>query len=430
MEITLRPETADRIRLALGDDVDLAPAAVPSALSRLSVEAPAIYSEVLAEISGTEIRLDSERALAHKRRRAAWRRALFSWGEYQSDAGDHLIAKRHVAAAVPLGLAGLLLLALAGSALLGHHPSGAAGRASASARPHAAIAPRAARSAVRAVVAPSIPLPAVPPLPIPSAESSAAWDLAGGIPASPRTNAVSPGNPLVLVFDSGPPSRSATAPPSAGVTAGRSDALPSPIVYEHPADNAPTADVVPARPAPPAEPARDDARWTTGERVSARLATGIVAAPSGSPTPVIAETIDPAGTWLGQATLGLDGRVQVAFTLAGGTESVRGVALDPVQLVPGLAGNTTLRQPQAAAAALTAATQAAAAYAAALAQQGQLALSGGWATLALGQPGPAWTYLASSLAGSLAPRSGVPGPIETSDIAVGTPLLILVTEVR
>ena len=212
MEITLRPETAARIRQALGDDVDLAPAAVASALARLSVEAPTIYSEVLAEISGTHIRLDSERAFAHKRRSAIWRKLLFSWGEYQSDAGDHLIAKRHVAAAVPLGLAGLLLLALAGSALLGHRPHVVATHAGMPARPHPAVSLRA--RAVRAVAVPLGSLPAIPPFPSPAAP--APWDLANRSSAPTRTDAVSPGNPLVLIFDVAQPSRTAAALSSTG----------------------------------------------------------------------------------------------------------------------------------------------------------------------------------------------------------------------
>ena len=427
MEITLRPETAARIRQALGDDVDLAPAAVASALARLSVETPTIYSEVLAEISGTHIRLDSERAFAHKRRSAIWRKLLFSWGEYQSDAGDHLIAKRHVAAAVPLGLAGLLLLALAGSALLGHRSHMVATHAGVPATPHPAVSlPRAWNSSCGRCAAgfvagdSSVSQPYGP----------GAVGFSHGSAAPTRTDAVSPRNPLVLIFDVAQPSRTAVALSSTGGEDAREGALRSPIVFERTTESAPHAETGPSQPSPDVNPARNAVQWTTGERVVARLATGIVAASSGSPTPVIAETSDPAATWLGQATLSADGRVQVDFTLSGAAGAVRGVALDPVHLTPGLVGRTALRQPQAAAAALTAAAQAAASYARALAQDGQVTLSGGLAELALGQPGPAWTYLASSLADTVAPRSGVPGPVETSEIAAGARVLILVTEVH
>ena len=426
MEILLRPETAERIRRALGEDVDLSPSAVPSALARLSVEASAIYSEVLAEISGTQIRLDSERALAQKRRSAAWRRVLFSWGEYQSDAGDHLIAKRHVAAAVPLGLAGLLLLGLAGSALLGHRPPAASVHASAAPRSSEAGSRR--TRPVTATVTPSVLLPTVPPLP--SGMSSPSWDLAAGIPPMPQPGVSLSGNPLVFIFDSAQPSRDRAAPPSAAGTATPLAAAGSPIVYERPPETTSAAGAGPAGPTSTAEPDAEKVLWTMGLRVSARLATGIVVASGGPPTPVLAETADPAATWLGQATLGIDGRVQVAFALAGAKNAAHGVALDPVHLTPGLTGRTTLRQAAVAAAALSAATQAAASYARALAQQGQTAIAGDWSQWAWGQPGPAWTYLASSLADSIAPPSRVPGPIETSEVAAGAPIVILVTEVH
>jgi len=428
MEITLRPATADRIRQALGDEIDLAPTSVAAALARLAVEAPATYSEVLAEISGTQIRLDSERALVQKRRSAVWRRLLFSWGEYQSDAGDRLIAKRHVAAAVPLGLAGLFLLALVGSAVWGHRPPLVAGQTGIATPPRPIVAARVRAGGAR--IAPLPSLPAVPPFP--SAGDPVPWDLANVNLAPVRTDPAPPGNPLVLTFDVTQPSHLAAESSLTGTIAGREAALASPIVYqyEHTAESASTTEGASPHPAADTELQREAGRWTTGQRVSAHLATGIVAAPSGSPTPVIAETTNPAATWLGQATVGADGRVQIAFALAGAADGVRGVALDPVHLTPGLVGNTSLRQPEAAAAALTATMQAAASYARALAQDGQITLSGGWAELASGQPGPGWTYFASSLADSIAPRSGVPGPIETSEIAAGAPLLILVTEVH
>ncbi|HYM90701.1 MAG TPA: hypothetical protein VEW91_03575, partial [bacterium] len=62
--------------------MDLAPDVVPSVLGRLAVEAPAGYSQVLAELAGSQIRLDSEDELRRRQRRGAPRRLLFSWGEY------------------------------------------------------------------------------------------------------------------------------------------------------------------------------------------------------------------------------------------------------------------------------------------------------------------------------------------------------------
>jgi len=80
MEIALAPESASRIRAVLGDAVDLSPPAVPRALARLADEAPDVYSRVLEELSGSDIRLDSERALHRRHRRTALRRIFFGWG--------------------------------------------------------------------------------------------------------------------------------------------------------------------------------------------------------------------------------------------------------------------------------------------------------------------------------------------------------------
>ena len=120
MQIALSPKTAQRIREALREDVDLAPDLVPGVLARLAVEAPAVYSQVLVELSGSQIRLDSEDQLRRRQRRGTLRRLLFSWGEYETDVGDRLFAKRNVAAAVPLSIAALTLTFLAISLALGH----------------------------------------------------------------------------------------------------------------------------------------------------------------------------------------------------------------------------------------------------------------------------------------------------------------------
>src|SRR5579864_1353297 len=132
MEIALAPQSASRIRAVLGDAVDLSPAAVPQTLARLAEEAPDVYSQVLDELSGSDIRLDSERALHRRHRRMSLRRALLGWGEYESEAGDRLLAKRRVAAVVPIGLAAVMLVVAGLSALL--HRSHGASRPPASVR--------------------------------------------------------------------------------------------------------------------------------------------------------------------------------------------------------------------------------------------------------------------------------------------------------
>ncbi len=80
MRISLSEETRSRIREVLGNDVDLAPDVVPSVLARLAVEAPAVYSQVLEEISGSQIRLDSEGEIRRRQRRGVLRRIPFRSG--------------------------------------------------------------------------------------------------------------------------------------------------------------------------------------------------------------------------------------------------------------------------------------------------------------------------------------------------------------
>jgi len=432
MEITLSPETTRRVRDVLGDDVDLSPGAVPSALARLAVEAPRVYSQILTELSGTEIRLDSERVLVRRRWWSVVRRHLFGWAEYESDAGDRLVAKRHVAAAVPLGLAGVILLLLAGSAVFRHHAPGAGGRRPAvAAVPHTTFALPHAAASTQVLAAHQTMSPPLVNLPIPPLGLLALGAAASAPAAQAASSAEPPRDPLVFQSDPEPSAATTTATPAshdAGVdaAAGRG----SPIVYDRDRDEAesvPAAARATSVGRGPMDVGSAGQLLAAGMRLEARLATGVLVASGGLPSPAIAETSGPVFTWLGHATLGVDGRVQIEFTVARRGDVVRGVALDPDRLVPGLPGRTELRQPRAAAAALTAAARAVAEYARALAQQG-LALAGSWGQMTLGQAAPPWAYFASSFADGIAPRGDVPGPVETSEISAGTPLLILVTE--
>ena len=431
MEITLLPGTAQRLRAALGEEVDLSPAAVPAALSRLAVEAPAVYSQVLTELSGSHIRLDSERELQRRHRRSLLRRAFFWWGEYESETGDRLLAKRRLAAAVPFGLAGVMLILLVVSGTVTHRPSPALVRAGVTdvgstplARPRSGETPRRVHAAHVLRPAPALGRP-LPVLLIPG-PLTAQQPSSQGLPASAllttslptRALPTPPGNPVV--FDR-QQARVLSSP--AGVQGGAS-VTPAPIIYDRGVANASDGGENPAA------SALASSQWSPGQRVAAHLATGVVVVAGGPPMPVIAESVGPGSTWLGRATLGPEGLVQVTFTLAtpAGQGSVRGVALDPDHLVPGLVGRMTLRHPHAAAAVMTAALQAAGDYVQALARQGEVTLADGWAQLAVGQTAPAWTYAASRLAQVLEPRGAAAGPVETAEIAAGSHLTILVME--
>lgn len=414
MEITLSSVTAQRIRAALGDDADLSPGRIPTMLARLAVEAPAVYSQVLSEISGSQIRLDSERELQRRRWRGLLRRWLFWWGEYESDVGDRLLAKRPVAAAVPLGLAGIILILLVLSTL-GHRAPPSHARSEAHMlSPHSGAAPERPASGLGRA-----------PISAGSGPVSIASMQPALLPPSPLAPA--PGNPVVIDLSASPPVAVARvgSVTSAGI---------SPIVYNRTAEESVAHPGTEDLSLPTASPERDLGTsphpWVPGARVSARLATGVVVVAGGSAMPVIAESADPSATWLGRATLGPEGLVQVNFTLISPATSstVHGMAFDPTRLIPGLRGSTTLRHPQAASAILSAALQATFDYIQALARQGQAPITDGWAQWIGGPPAPPWTFVAARLAQGLEPVGSGSVPVETTEIVSGVPLVILVTE--
>lgn len=412
---------------SLGDDVDLSPGAVPEALARLAVEAPGVYSAVLTELSGSHVRLDSERELLRRRRSSLLRRALFWWGEHETEVGDRLIDKRAVAVAVVFGLAGLLLVVVGVSSLAGRHSAPRARRvvpaAAVSARriprrpPHRATSVRdplgLGASSRWTSRFPEVPLPAVPAAAV-SADA---------------------GRPNPVVYSRGAPDERGAAPP---------------VVYSRPPDQGPappgvlrtdTAEADDALSsgaeapgtAPPygtGSPASSPRRWTPGQRVAARLVTGAVGVAGAGPSPVIAEGPDPDLLWLGSVTPGGDGLLQITFALASSPQrgAVKGIALDPERLTPGLPGRSVMRRPQAAAAVLASALRAAA-YVQDLARQGQVTVGDAWARVTVGPAAPPWAYLAAQLAQEVPPGGRLAAPVETVELAPRTPLVILVTEV-
>ena len=432
MEIALTAESASRIRAVLGDAVDLSPAAVPEVLAQLAADAPDVYSQVLSQLSGSDIRLDSEHALHRRHRRLALRRALFGWGEYESDAGDRLIAKRRVAAAVPVALA-IVLLAFAGlSALLNGSRRTAAPAAARVLRP--AAAPPSAKlalihlGALRAVAAQTFPvtppgvtrggsyvrLPPVPALSIPPSPSGF------GAPALPSS----------IVFSRVPASTNALASADA--------AQRSPVVYARDlgadAGDAPAQRVLASG---AAGGMQAGAPRRVGDRIAAWLVTGIVVAAGVPSVPVIAESTD-GSTWLGHAHAEPDGRVHISFGPAdrGGVGSfavlpatlgaTSGVALEPDQLTAGLPGRVVVRRRAAAAAAIGAIVQAVSDYMQAVAHAGQVTVTEGTTQVSIGGPAPGWTYAASRLADALNPQaSGT--TIETIEVPARTRCIILIT---
>ena len=441
MEITLGSESATRIRAVLGDDIDLSPAAVPRVLARLAEESPALYSEVLGRLSGSDVRLDSERTLHRRHHANALRRALLGWGEYESEAGDRLLAKRRVAAAVPLALA-ILMLVLGGISSLLHRPSrGPAAHVSAgrvapaglparserttTLRPPALEGfqwpPRPARTAFAPIAEPAAPrtisqLPPLPALPVPG---PVGFRLVGPPPPS-------------IVF-------SRTQTPTAGSDRGDVDAPRSPVVYAR--DISPDS----GQPSEPRSASSPELRATSesktikvGDRVPAQLVTALIVAAGTAPVPVVAQGTD-GSTWLGYAGLEPDRRIHILFRAvdrtrtgaASGTPPAfvtpsNGVALDRERMSPGLPGRVVIRRGATAAAAIAAVAQAASEYVQAVARAGQFTVSDGGTQISVGAPAPAWTYAASHFADMLNPQTARVA-IETFELDLGTPCYILIT---
>lgn len=445
MKITLTPDTTHRIREALGSDVDLAPEVVPSVLARLAVESPAVYSKVLEELSGSQIRLDSEDELRRRRRRGMLRRLLFSWGEYESGVGDRLLEKRHIAAAVPLALAVLTISLLVLSLVLGHRagpartavakePVGAVARPET--RSPSIVARRPEPAAGDAMIAAPRPAPAKPPrrsvstemLPVPALPSGFL-----GLPDAPGLTGRGLGNPVVVSLQANARDAGPGGEPGAGG--------PSPIVYNRLADADSTPHETVGHLTDPALPKTSGSALgprtsngpvpslVPGTRFPATLLTGVIVVPGGTPVPVAVEAADPHGIWVGQAVLGAGDRVQVtvALPVQNRADGVRGIALDPERLVPGLPGKTTVRHSSTVAAMTTAALQAASDYAQAAARQVSIGMYGGLGSIVGGQHSDAWTYLAARLAQDLQARGAPGGWVSTTEIPAGTHLIILIT---
>lgn len=448
MKISLSPETARRIRETLGEDVDLAPEAVPGVLARLAVEAPAVYSQVLAELSGSQIKLDSEEELRRRRRRGVLRRLLFSWGEYETGAGDRLLAKRHIAAVIPLSLAALTLTLLTLALVWGHRTGPTPSqRAAAIPRPREVLR---SEAGIPSVIVPRSRPFAQDDMAGPNGFSSARPlrqpPLAGMLPvpalspgllslADPAALSGRPlGSPVVVSLQANPAREGSRGEPGAGG--------PPPVVYNRASEVDPAQREPADRPATspslkstaPAADARPSAGtqhpFVPGMRIPATLVTGVVAVPGGRAVPVVVETASPHGVWMGQAVLGPGDRVQVMVTLAnqGRGDEARGIALDPDRFLPGLPGRTTMQHSSTSAAMAAATLQAASDYAQAAARQGSIGVFEGWGPIVLGGQVPeAWTYLAARLAQEFQAKGTQGGWVSTTEIPAGTQIVILIT---
>lgn len=441
MRISLTEETANRIREVLGNDVDLSPDVVPNVLARLAVEAPAVYSQVLEELSGSQIRLDSESEIRRRRRRSVLRRLLFWWGEYETDAGDRMLEKRHIAAALPLALAFLTLVLLAITLVAGRRVV-----------PSAVSHPAAARTPLREDLRQAMRSPALTPQLVPAAPNDPLGTtrpsavrpqghtpIAGllpvpalppGLPGFPDPSGRGLGSPIVVS-----PSASANRE---SVRLGDPARAISPLVYNRSSELEAQRHEGSAAAADPAVSGRGPARGETpalpgplvpGSRISGTLLTGALVVPGGPPVPVVAETADPHAIWTGHAVSGPGDRVHMTLAMGAQrrTETVRAVVLDPGTSFPGLQGHSTMRHPSVVAALTAAALQAASDYAQAVSRQGSVGVGSVWGPVVVGGQVPEpWTYLAARLAQDFQARGNQGGWVTTIEIPAGTPLVILI----
>jgi hypothetical protein len=169
-----------------------------------------------------------------------------------------------------------------------------------------------------------------------------------------------------------------------------------------------------------------------GHLAAARLVTALALVPGAGAMPVLAASDAPALTWLGEAVLGADGLVQIAFHTAIGEQTsvpVRAVALDATSRRPGLEAQVRTVARNTAAAVVGAALRSTTDYVQALIQQRQVTITNGWATITTGEVPPFWMLLGSRLAELLAPRAQEAArPTQVTEMPAGAALTILVLQ--
>ncbi len=169
-----------------------------------------------------------------------------------------------------------------------------------------------------------------------------------------------------------------------------------------------------------------------GQMTAARLVTALALVPGAGSMPVVATSDSPTWTWLGDATMGTDGLVQITFHTVVGEQSalpVRAIALDATSRRPGLDAQVKTVARNTAATIVGAALRATSDYVQALLQQRQVTITNGWATITAGEAPPLWMLLGSRLAELLAPRGqDAARPIQVAEVSAGTRLTILILQ--
>lgn len=422
-------------------------------MQRLAAEHPDLRQRILEALSASPVELPSERHTRRLVRQAFIRRLLFGWLQRETFAGDVIWDKRRILASA-FGAIALLLVAMfvvnqaTWRPPLTETPGGQA------ALP-AAAAPTPSRPPIKTLPAmprwPSLPVAtATPPPSTPSAAPAGrmASTVAGrpsvrppvgppaypDVPGSlwpstfPQANQQPATNLPRLIIQEAPerrePSRvlivydaqHSAASPAAGA------APQGAVVYDRGGQTAsapPPSGV--ATPAPRA-----------GQMTAARLVTALALVAGAGPMPVVATSDTPTLTWLGDATMGADGLIQITFHTMVGDQAalpVRAVALDATSRRPGLDAQVKTVARHTAAAVVGAALRSTTDYVQALLQQRQVTITNGWAAITSGEAPPFWMLLGSRLAELLAPRAQEAArPIQVAEVPAGTGLTILVLQ--
>ena len=423
-------------------------------MQRLAAEHPDLRQRILEALSASPVELPSERHARRLDRQAFIRRLLFGWLRRETFAGDVVWDKRRILASA-FGTMALLLVAMfavnqatwqppterSSTAQVVPQPVPTQPLSRAEARtlpsppswpglpapiPTPPQAPTSSTAASRVVLpvpplVPRRPLADLPPYP--EGPGSLAW-FPGPAPAEQPPSA-KPAQLVVQEFtERREPSRTLIVYDTQSSAASSAASAPpqGALVYERGAPQPPVG--VPS-PAPAAA-------LRAGQMTAARLATALALVQGAGPMPVVATSDGPMLTWLGDATLGADGLIQITFhTVVGdrAAASVRAIALDAVSRRPGLEAQVKTVARNTAAAVVGAALRSTADYVQALVQQRQVTLTNGWATITTGEVPPFWMLLGSRLAELLAPRTQEAArPMSVAEVPAGAGLTILVLQ--
>jgi hypothetical protein len=297
---------------------------------------------------------------------------------------------------------------------------------------------------------PSALTPGLPPMPPAPSGAAPGGPAAAGPTLPPSANGAAPGGATVVAPQE---EKTESAQVIAGDASVDASAKATVLGPEQPqtaqgapgqgsAAPAPGGATVVAPPSPQAAPAGTAAspsspHFQVGDQFTVVLSTPVAISTGWQAIPAVAvATTGPLKDWklVGQASLAQDGTPQIAWTQALSpdgktTLAIHGVAYNPANGVPGVAGvRSRAMTPQAARTVLSGALAAVGQYVNAQLEAQQTEVSGLTATITSQVP-PFWQFVASQLATGFQP-----GPVQTggtvlvSELPKGLPITVFITQ--